>query len=51
MWIVWKTMWKFEIPMVFDVNNSVENFKSYLHFIFLYEENLDIHKLYTQYSQ
>jgi len=34
MWIVWKTMWKFEIPMVLDVNNLVENFKSYLHLKF-----------------
>ena len=47
---MWKTMWKPYVPIVFDVNNFVENSKTYLQKNFSYVENWDINSLLTYFS-
>lgn len=47
---MWITMWKACIPIVSDVNNSVENFKTYLHQKIFFVDNQDINSLLTDFS-
>ena len=48
---MWKTMWNVLSRTVSDVNNFVENFKSYLQLFFFLEDKSDINRLYTHNSQ
>lgn len=46
---MWITMWKACFPIVSDVNNFVENYKTYLQKKFFDVNNLVIHSLLTHY--